>query len=147
MKILTMLGFLIFSLVPAACAGPGNNPGKPAPGVPLENTYWKLVEVYGKPVAFSDERRQAHVIFTPEDSRMTGSGGCNRFTGTYAAADGVIEFGPVGVTDMACVEAMDVESAFFKALGETKTYSITATVLTFHAGGQAVAVFEAVPRD
>ena len=147
MKLLTMLGILIFSLVPAACAGPGDNSGKPALGASLENTYWKLVEVYGKPVAFSDERRQAHVIFTPEGSRMAGSGGCNRFMGTYTVTEGAIEFGPIGVTHMACMDGMDVESAFLKALEETKTYSITATVLTFHASGQAVAVFEAVKRD
>ena len=143
MKLLTMFIFSICCLLSAACAAPGSNAGMQAPAAPLADTYWKLVEVDGKPVAFRDEKRQAHLVFTADGGKVAGSGGCNRLTGAYTVNQGKIAFGPIAMTHMACMEGMEIEAAFLKALGATETYTITGSVLKFMAGGRVLAVFQA----
>jgi heat shock protein HslJ len=145
MKLLTMFLFSLCCLLPAACAGPGSGAGRQAPAAPLEDTYWKLVEVDGKPVSFSDEKRQAHLIFAADGGKVAGSGGCNRLMGTYTVTQDKIAFGPTAMTHRGCREGMRTEAAFQRALGATETYTITGSILRFHAGDRVLAVFEAVP--
>ena len=52
------------------------------------------------------------------EGRVSGSGGCNRFTGSYTFTDGELSFGPLAGTKMMCPEAvMDQEDRFHRALG------------------------------
>ena len=52
------------------------------------------------------------------EGRASGSGGCNRFTGSYTFDDGKLAFGPLAGTKMMCPEAvMDQEDRFHQALG------------------------------
>ena len=51
--------------------------------VPLTGTYWRAVAIDGNPVAPQPEKRQAHLVFNREGSRVSGSTGCNRITGTF----------------------------------------------------------------
>lgn len=145
-KLLAIGVVLILALVPAACAGGGGSTGELPQSVPLEATNWRLVEVYGKPVTLHSPDRQAHLVFSPEDGQLSGSGGCNRLTGTYRIDAEVITFGPMGMTHMACAEGMEVEALFLKAIAETETWSIVDSRLTFQAAGRPVAVFEAAPQ-
>jgi heat shock protein HslJ len=49
--------------------------------------------------------------------RVFGSGGCNRFTGSYTFEDGVLAFGPLAATKMMCLDGvMEQEDRFHKAL-------------------------------
>lgn len=48
--------------------------------------------------------------------RVSGSGGCNRYFGSYSLDGGSIRFGPLASTLMYCEGTMVVEQAFFKAL-------------------------------
>src|SRR5690349_1146017 len=51
------------------------------------------------------------------DGRAGGRFGCNRFGGTYAASGGVITFGPIVATRMACPDpAMSFETQGLKIL-------------------------------
>lgn len=61
---------------------------------------------------------------TLQDGEATGSGGVNRFNGTYEATDdGSISFGPIASTRMAgSEEAMAQESEFFAALDAAETF-------------------------
>lgn len=146
-KLLALGVVFILALVPAACAG--NHAGTEGlPGsAPLETTDWKLVEVYGKPVAPRSPDRQAHLVFSPEEGQLSGSGGCNRLMGSYRIDGEKIAFGPMGITHMACTEGMEVESLFLKALSETATWHISGRRLTFRAAGRPVAVFEAAASE
>ena len=58
------------------------------------------------------------------DGEVTGTGGVNRFTGTYEATDdGALTFGPIASTKMAgSDEAMAQESEFFAALEATEHF-------------------------
>ncbi len=62
-----------------------------------------------------------------EDGRVTGSGGCNRFSGPYALDGAALSIGRLASTRMACLEPEGVgeqEAAFLAALERTTTWSI-----------------------
>ncbi|KAA0968931.1 META domain-containing protein [Aureimonas fodinaquatilis] len=62
-----------------------------------------------------------------DDGRATGSGGCNRFTGTVTVTETTIEFGPLAGTKMACPEAvMNQENKFHNALSQAAGWQLTA---------------------
>ena len=58
------------------------------------------------------------------DGKVEGATGCNRFSGTAVLDAGAMEFGPLAVTEMACLdpEQMDREAAYLKALGEVRSF-------------------------
>lgn len=61
------------------------------------------------------------------DGAVTGSGGCNRFSGSARIAGDTIGFGDLASTMMACTEAaMNQEQKFHAALGAARTFSIDA---------------------
>jgi heat shock protein HslJ len=65
------------------------------------------------------------------DGSVSGSSGCNRFTGMYQTSGTSLMFGPLATTRMACEQAiMDQEQAFLAALAATKSYRIVGTTLT-----------------
>ncbi|WP_188235928.1 META domain-containing protein [Sphingopyxis sp. LK2115] len=75
----------------------------------LAGTSWTFVSIAGVPVA---PDRPTSLAF--DGARLSGSAGCNRFSGSYAVADGTLTAGPLMATKMACPgAAMTQESAFF----------------------------------
>jgi len=59
---------------------------------PLQNTYWKLVELNGAPVeTHPDQQREVHIQFSAAEKRLTGFAGCNNITGSYeTGADSLV---------------------------------------------------------
>ena len=57
-------------------------PPNPAGSRPLEGTYWKAIEVAGKPTPTQDANREAYLLFQP-GGRLSGSDGCNRIVSSY----------------------------------------------------------------
>ena len=79
------------------------------PPTELAGTNWTFVSIGGVPVAAD---RPTALAF--EADRLSGSAGCNRFSGGYAAADGTLTAGPFAATRMACPgSGMTQENAFF----------------------------------
>lgn len=65
-----------------------------------------------------------------EDGTVTGSGGCNTFSGPYTVDGDAIEIGPLASTRKACEEAvMAQEAAYLQALDNATTYAITGDAL------------------
>lgn len=59
------------------------------------------------------------------DGKVSGSGGCNRFSGSATIEDDKISFGELAATEMACAEAvMDQEMKFHGALAAARTFRI-----------------------
>lgn len=59
------------------------------------------------------------------DGSVSGSGGCNRFTGTAELAGERMTVGPLAATEMACASAlMDQEAKFFAALAKVTGFEI-----------------------
>jgi len=125
----------------AGCAGQAGNQ-------PLENTYWKLTQVDGAPVAAVERQREAHFILHPADRRVSGSGGCNGIGGNYELAGDRLTFGRMIRTMMACETGMDTENRFLAALSRARKAAVSGQQLQLlDADGKALARFEAMhPR-
>jgi heat shock protein HslJ len=111
---------------------------------PLENTYWKLTRLDGKPVMTPANAREAYVVLKAPN-QLTGHAGCNRLGGRYLLKRGELGFRGAVMTRMACLVEQDTESKLMKALKETSNWSIEGQYLhLFNAEGQQLARFEAV---
>jgi heat shock protein HslJ len=58
------------------------------------------------------------------DGKVSGSGGCNDYSGTYQSSDAALSFGPTATTRKMCAQPeriMEQEQLFLKALGTVAT--------------------------
>lgn len=79
---------------------------------------WRVVEVSGNPVTNCQPNREPHLVFS--EGRVSGSTGCNRYTGTYQQDGKSLKFSPMAVTKMACPPPLDaLERAFLQAMAAT----------------------------
>jgi len=84
--------------------------GKILPPDTLAGSNWTFVSIGGVAVAGG---RPTALQF--DGNRMSGSAGCNRFSGTYSVDGGTLKAGPLMATEMAC-PGMELEQAFFKLM-------------------------------
>jgi putative lipoprotein len=118
----------------------GTNPQRA--GRPLQSTYWKAVEIAGKPIPAQPGTRDAHLVFQVE-GRMSGSDGCNRIAGSYEVKEDRIAFGQTRGTQMACPGTGEVEQGFRAALKEANRWRIVGDRLELlDASGVRLAAFE-----
>jgi len=112
----------------AACATPG---GAPA-AAPLENTYWRLVELGGTAAVPAEGAREAHLRFDGDSARVAGSTGCNRLFGRYTRDGDGLRFGDAGTTRMACVDPRlaQQEQRLLAALSATTSHAVAGDTLT-----------------
>lgn len=91
------------------CGGPPLPPGE------LAGTSWRIVSIGGEAVTAP---RTPTTAF--DDARISGSGGCNRYTGGYTVDGDRLMLSGVASTKMACVGAgSDTETRLFAALRGT----------------------------
>jgi len=94
---------------------------------------WLLEDLGGRGVM---DMAQTTIVFDGE-GRVSGSGGCNRFTGGYTFADGILEFSPLAGTKMMCPEAvMDQEDRFLSALGAVERVAVDGPFLLISFAGE-----------
>lgn len=98
---------------------------------PLHNTQWQLLSMAGKP-PLSNPKKSASVQFM--GNRIAGTGGCNRFTGTFSVEeDRLMVSDRMASTLMACPEPqMKQEQAFTQALAAATTYEIKGDMLVIN---------------
>ena len=77
-----------------------------------------------------------------EDGTVSGSSGCNTFSGSYFADGATIEIGPVVLTKKMCAaeEVMEQEEQFLAALGNSAMYEIRGDRLQFRNAEGALQV-------
>ncbi|NDV99743.1 META domain-containing protein [Salipiger sp. PrR002] len=79
----------------------------------VTGTPWTLATLDGAPVT-----DPAPEISFGEDGTLSGSAGCNTFTGTWATEEGMLEIGPLATTRKACEPGvMAQEDAFLAFMG------------------------------
>lgn len=109
-------------------------PGPQAPQVPdvsLTETYWKIVEIDGNPVAVADQLREPSLVLHNQDNRFSGSSGVNRLMGGYTLDGGTLTFSQVASTMMAGPpDAMGQEQAIIAALGRVRGFVVSGDRLT-----------------
>jgi copper homeostasis protein (lipoprotein) len=123
---------------------PGETCGARFSSARLENTYWKLTRLSDKPVTVAPRQREPHFVLDSKTRRIAGSGGCNRFTGTYQRSGDRLTFGKMAMTFMACSEGMETERDFVAALEQVNSWKIFGEHLElFDANGAFLGRFEA----
>lgn len=78
-----------------------------------------------------------------EDGSVSGSAGCNNYTGSYTQGDGTITIGPLASTMMMCTEpagVMDQEMQFLAALQSAATYQLDGSRLDLRTAEDAMAI-------
>ena len=131
---------LVFAAV--ACATQA-----PAPKVELLETYWRTVQIDGKPLARRPGTREPHIVLRREGNRISGFAGCNSLAGGFQQDGAALRIGDkLAMTRMACVadEGNALETAFTKALTSTSSYRIAGDRLELRdAAGAVRMIFEA----
>lgn len=125
---------LAFSLPAAAASADG-----------LAGSEWRPLTLAGEPFP---EGVEAFVRFGA-DAGLTGSGGCNRFVGSYEIDGDTLVIGPVASTRMACPEpAMAAEAALFQVFEAVRGFARDGAALTLtDADGAPVAAFAQTDWD
>lgn len=116
----------------------------PVAASPLRGTYWKLVQLNQAPVKVAERQREPHLLFSTEEARLSGHGGCNGIGGSFEVEGSALRFKNMFGTMMAC-ENMAQESAFLQALETVRRYRITGGQMELlNEAGVVVARFQAV---
>jgi heat shock protein HslJ len=114
----------------------------------LTGTYWKLIELMGKPYKGpSATGKEMYITLSADSSTVQGHGGCNSFRGKYELKEGeLIRFSGLASTMMACPD-LDNESTFMKAIESADNYIITGNSLQLNKARMApLARFEAIKK-
>lgn len=81
-----------------------------------------------------------------EDSQISGTAGCNHYSGAYTVTGSAISIGPLAMTEMYCADpegVMAQESAYLAAIEAAASYRIGPDDLTLmDADGMRMAVYE-----
>jgi heat shock protein HslJ len=108
--------------------------GRNLPPESLDGTIWTIVMIDQLPVLedISTELRFA-------DGKVSGSGGCNRISGSYTTQGGEIEFGAIASTRMMCPEKQMAQEAKLLTLlkGKVTTrYTVDGDLILANESGQ-----------
>ena len=123
---------------------PGETCGTPGATPPLQETYWKLTRVQGKPVIVSPKQREASLTFLKDENAVTGFSGCNELSGTYTLKGNKITFRDFAATLLVCLDDMETENALLPALKAVRSWRISGEHLELYDHKSAmVARFEA----
>ena len=119
MKRLIVLLLIGLVVTLAACGGAGTSSAATSGG--LAGTSWTLAEIDGREPAVDP----APTLAFDEDLNVSGSAGCNTFTGTATVEGSSISFGPLATTMMACPGAAGIaETAFLAAMNEVEGFAM-----------------------
>lgn len=109
----------------------------------LTNTYWRPVELAGKPVVVEDNQRELHLMLVPGENKLRGFAGCNQFLGRYDLKDNSLRFTGVATTRKFCEGVMGQEQAFLRLLEGTASHKIVGEALDLYDGnGKLLGRFE-----
>ncbi len=106
--------------------------GKILPPETLAGSNWAFVSIGGVSVAAD---RPTSLQF--DGNRLSGSAGCNRFSGGYAVDGGTLKAGPLMATEMAC-PGIELEQSFFKLMASpvSLTFADNGTLILTGSDGQ-----------
>jgi heat shock protein HslJ len=119
MRLVTLLVLCGIGLT-AGCALDQDSPARAS----LLETYWRPVEIDGKPVVIRAGTREPHFVLSRNDHRVRGFTGCNNLAGTFEQGADGFRFRQLLSTRMACLPQNDLEAEFLAALEATAAQRI-----------------------
>lgn len=103
-----------------------------AAAIDLTGSEWLLQDLAGSGLI---DNIRATLAF-PHAGKVAGNASCNRFFGTAEIGGNAIELSPLGVTRMACPEAvMDQETKYLKALQAAERFEQKGSYLLLYCKG------------
>lgn len=122
---------------------PGETCGRPGAVAQLQDMYWKLTRLDGRPVIVHENAREPHLVFHSSELRLAGSGGCNRLRGRYELSGASLACRDIATTRVACPGMMDQERDFLEALDRVVAWRLEGQHLELLDGdGAALLRFE-----
>lgn len=107
----------------------------------LFGSKWNLSKLMSNGTAVDlSKGKPAFMEFNQENSRVSGSLGCNNFTGGYKFEEGKLKFGPLASTKMMCTD-MAVEDALSQALSNATDVKLNGGKLELFKGTDLLASF------
>jgi len=136
-RILGMLSLLLIVVLGLIACSTGTGEAM------LEDTAWVL-ESYGEPgnlkAVIADTEITAE--FVSAEETVKGSAGCNSYFGSYELKGSQLSIpGPIGVTEMYCMEpkgVMDQEQEYLAVLQLAESYEIDGDELQINCGSQVL---------
>ncbi len=113
------------------------------PDAELLETRWLLQKIENQPIAAREDGREPFLVLRSFNNAVEGSTGCNQIAGTYSLQDDRIDLGALAMTMMACVDGMDAEQAYTRALDRMNRYAISGQTLYGYDGNSLVLEFSA----
>ena len=114
---------------------------------PIEGPVWRLAQLGGEPVATGGD---AQIQFDRYSGRVSGSGGCNRVSGSFTRSGITLRIGQLASTRMACADPARGanEAQFISALQTTASYRLAGPgqLALLDASGRTVATLNAATR-
>jgi len=113
---------------------------------PIEGPVWRLAQLGDQPVAPGGD---AQLQFDGSSGRVSGSGGCNRLSGSYTRSGIALKIGQLASTRMACTDPVRgaTEAQFLSALQTTASYRLAPGRLALlDASGRTVALLSSGNR-
>jgi len=96
---------------------------------------WVAIELGGKPVE--------GLTLNYTTDKVSGTGGCNRFSGPISIEDDAIQIGPLAATKMICEGKSEIETQYFTALEAARSFVVEGDMLTLKADdGHVLAKFK-----
>lgn len=126
-----MMRLALLVLLLAACSGAGTIDGN-----------WQLTSgTSGDQSIPLSEANPITIEFSGD--QVSGSGGCNQYSGTFEVDGSSISFGAIAITERACLEddVMQAESLYGRTLTHATTYTINGDQLTL-TGPAGVLTFD-----
>ncbi len=112
------------------------------PPAGIAGTHWTFVSIGGVPVA-----ADRPTVLQFNGDLLSGSAGCNRFSGRYAVDGTTLKAGPLMATEMACPGAgMTQEAAFFKLMAGpvSLTFADDGMLILTGPGGQTAVLKQVI---
>lgn len=110
----------------------------------LQNKNWVVSEIYGTKMT-ADPTQSDVPSIQFDNSRVSGSDGCNRFMGGYAVKGTQIQFSNLASTQKACLNATDIPQKYAQALTQVTHYDASKKELKFlDANDKVILKFENV---
>ena len=106
------------------------------------NDIWVLTELNGEKIEVAKvPTMELHL----KDNKVMGNAGCNGYQSSFTLNRDLIMFDPNFIATRMYCEEVNVESAFFQALGGHRfVYEIVNNQLTFKTEGHPIMVFKKV---
>jgi len=137
--------FITFMVVCLAIVSTGCKSQSSAndPGMLTSVAEWEVSSINGNTPIIEQYNRGLPTIGFTKDNKVTGHGGCNRYSGEYTLEGDKLTLGRMLSTKMFCEGGG--EDAYMKALGTASSYKATKNKLVLlSAGTDEVLVF--VPK-